>query len=91
MKLLLIDSIPTGKENAVKCAELAKIFNCGERDITSSINALRNDGVIVCSCSDGYYRPRDDEDIKSFVRQMQSRAREIQKAVKPAEEYLKTI
>lgn len=89
MKPLLIDCIPTGKENAVKCSNLAKIFNCHEREITKAINALRNDGIFICSGSEGFYKPRDDEDIKSFVRQMQKRVTEIQKAVKPAEEYLK--
>lgn len=84
MKPLLIDYIPTGKENAVKCSELAKKFNCCERDITLSINALRNNGVIICSGSDGFYKPGNDEDIKSFVRQMKHRVSEIQKAVKSA-------
>lgn len=91
MNFFLIDYIPTGKENAVKCSKLAEVFGCHERDITMSINTLRNDGVIICSCSDGYYIPRNDEDIKSFVRQMNHRVAEIQKAVKPAEDYLKTI
>lgn len=89
MKPLLIDCIPTGKENAVKCSELAKIFECNEREISLSINALRNDGVFICSDSDGYYKPSDDEDIKRFVKQMQSRITEIKKAVQPAEDYLK--
>lgn len=91
MKPLLIDYIPKGKENAVKCSQLAKIFKCNEREITASVNSLRNDGVIICSGVKGYYIPRDDEDIKNFVRQMRSRVREIQKAVKPSEEYLKTV
>lgn len=91
MKPLLIDYIPTGEENAVKCSELAKIFECNERDITSSINALRNDGIIICSSTEGYFKPSDNEDIKSFVRQMKHRVIEIQKAVKPAEEYLKGV
>ena len=89
MKPLLIDCIPTGKENAVKCSELAKIFECNEREITKAINSLRKNNVLICSDSEGFYKPRDDEDIKSFVRQMNHRVTEIQKAVKPAEDYLK--
>ena len=33
--------------------------------------------------------PADDEDIKSFVRQMNGRIKDMQKAMKPAVEYLK--
>lgn len=91
MKPLLIDYIPTGKENAVKCSELAKMFGCNVRKITRSINALRNKGVVICSDSNGFYKPQNNEDIKSFVHQMNHRALEIQKAVKPAEDYLKNL
>lgn len=89
MKPLLIDCLATGRDNAVKCSTLAKILDCSERDITISINALRKQGIFICSGSDGYYLPLDDEDIKGFVRQMHGRITDMQRALKPAEDYLK--
>ncbi len=89
LKPLLIDCLATGRDNAVKCNTLSKILGCSERDITISINALRKQGIFICSCSDGYYLPLDDEDIKGFVRQMHGRITDMQRAVKPAEDYLK--
>lgn len=89
MKPLLIDCLSTGRDNAVKCSELAKILECNERDITISVNALRKQGAFICSCSDGYYLPLDDDDIKGFIRQMHGRITDMKKAVKPAEDYLK--
>lgn len=88
MKLNLTECIPQGKENAITAAELAKLFECTERDITKKINRLRKDGKIICSCGSGFFLPDDDYDIKKFVRQMQSRITDIKKATKSAEDYL---
>lgn len=88
MKLNLTECIPQGKENAVTAAELAKLFECTERDITREINRLRKDGKIICSCGSGYFLPSDDYDIKKFVRQMKSRITDINNATKSAEDYL---
>ena len=89
MKPLLIDCLATGRDNAVKCSTLAKILDCSERDITISINALRNQGVFICSSSNGYFLPSNDDDIQKFVNQMHHRVSEIKRATKPAEDYLK--
>lgn len=88
MKPNLYDCIPQGKENAITATEMAKLFECTERDITRQINALRKSGKIICSCESGYFLPIDDYDIKKFVRQMKSRITDITKATKSAEDYL---
>lgn len=88
MKLNLSECIPQGKENAITAAELAKLFECTERDITREINRLRKDGKIICSCGSGFFLPDDDYDIQKFVRQMHSRITDIRKATKSAEDYL---
>lgn len=73
MKLNLSECIPQGEDNAITAAELAKLFECTERDITREINRLRKDGKIICSCGSGFFLPDDDCDIQKFVRQMHSR------------------
>ncbi len=87
----IIDFLAVGAENAVTGKELAKMLNCHERDITMSINALRKSGVLICSNGSGFFLPKGDEDIKNFIRQMRSRITDMEKALKPAEDYLKEV
>ena len=87
----IIDCLSVGAENAVTGKELANMLNCHERDITMSINALRKSGVLICSNGSGFFLPKGDEDIKNFIRQMRSRITDMEKALKPAEDYLKEV
>ncbi len=87
----ITDYLSVGAENAITSKELAKIYGCHERDITSSINALRKSGVLICSNGSGFFLPKNDEDIKNFTRQMRSRITDMEKALKPAEDYLKEV
>ena len=88
--LILTDYLSVGEENAITCKQLSKYLGLSERDITIQINALRKKGELICSSTQsGFWLPADDEDIKSFVRQMNGRIKDMQKAMKPAIEYLK--
>ncbi len=90
-QIRLIDCLATGAENAVTGKTLAKILGCNERDVTIAVNALRKQGEFICSGSGGFYLPSDDEDIKYFVKNMKGRITDMQKALKPAEDYLKGV
>lgn len=87
----LTDILPVGAENAITSKDLAKIYGCHERDITKSINALRKNGVLICSNGSGFFLPKNDDDIKNFIRQMRCRIADMKKALKPAEDYLKEV
>ena len=88
--LILTDYLSVGEENAITAKDLAKYLGWNERDITITVNALRKQGTLICSnTQSGFWLPADDEDIKSFVRQMNGRIKDMQKAMKPAVEYLK--
>lgn len=91
MKILdeIFDLIPTGEENAIPGRELARLLNCRYRDITLSVNCLRQQGAVICSCSAGFFKPADDAELLHFVRMMKSRAREIIAASDSAERELK--
>lgn len=87
--LSLTDFLSVGADNAITTKQLARLLGLNERDITSMIHALRKKGVLICSDTiHGFWLPADDEDIKSFVRQMNGRIKDMQKAMKPAIEYL---
>lgn len=88
--LKLTDYLSVGEENAITCKQLSKYLGLSERDITIQINALRKKGELVCSnTQSGFWLPADDRDIEQFVRQMQGRIKDMQRAMKPAIEYLK--
>lgn len=87
--LKLTDYLSVGEENAITCKQLSKYLGLSERDITIQINALRKKGELICSnTQSGFWLPADDRDIEQFVRGMQGRIKDMQKAMKPAIEYL---
>ena len=89
--LILTDYLSVGEENAITAKDLARLLGWNERDVTITVNALRKHGELICrNTQSGFWLPADDEDIMSFVRQMNGRIKDMQKAMKPAVEYLKT-
>ena len=87
--LILTDYLSVREENAITTKELSRLLGWCERDITIQINALRKKGEFICSGANGFWLPADDRDIEQFVRQMQGRIKDMQRAMKPAIEYLK--
>ena len=88
--LILTDYLSVGEQNAITAKDLARLLGWNERDVTITVNALRKQGELICSNTQSvFWLPADDEDIKSFVRQMNGRIKDMQKAMKPAVEYLK--
>ena len=88
--LILTDYLSVGEENAITCKQLSKYLGLSERDITIQINALRKKGELICSnTQSGFWLPADDRDIVRFVSMMNNRITDMQKAMKPAVEYLK--
>ena len=87
--LILTDYLSVGEQNAITAKDLARLLGWNERDVTITINALRKQGELICSSTQsGFWLPADDRDIEQFVRGMQGRIKDMQKAMKPAIEYL---
>ncbi len=89
----IIDILSFGKENAKSARYLQSILGYRYvREVTSEINRLRKKGVIICSSTDatspGYYFPSDEKEIYEFVRQMDSRIKDMSLAVSSAKEAL---
>lgn len=84
----LFDLLPTGEENAIPGRELARLLKCHYRDVTKSINYLRQQGAVICSSSAGFFKPADDAELIRFVRTMHSRVREIRAAAASAEKLI---
>ena len=91
----LTDFIPEGRNFAITGAEIGKISGLGSaRNVNMAIHDSRVAGVFICNAMEhpfGYFLPDRVEDIIHFVRQMNSRSREIKEAARPAEEYISGI
>ena len=87
-----LDYIPTGAENAISAKELcARSGFPSIRAMQQEIHRLREQGHIICASTDppaGYYIAADRQEASRFVRSMESRRREIGRAIKAAKKYI---
>lgn len=56
-----------GKENAIICKDLKRIFRVSEETVRYNVSVLRKDGIPICSCSFGYYYPETHSDVVETV------------------------
>lgn len=83
--------LPVGKENAISTADLVKLSGCSSsRELQQHIAYERNHGAIICSGSgNGYWKPKDRQEIVEFCRTMDARARNTFAATRSAKQALK--
>lgn len=84
-----VDYIPTGHENAVSRQYLRDMTGMSDRSMRIDLKSSRE---LVLNLQDGkgYFRPSENEDglVRAYIRQEESRIREIQKTVRKAKSYL---
>lgn len=87
----LPDYIPTGAQNAIPAKELCKRAGFPSvRSIQQEIHRLREKGHIICSSTEppaGYFIAANHHEAARFIRSMESRRREIGRAIKAAKRY----
>ena len=66
--------IPKGKANAIRSAELQRIWQTDKRGVSARIRRLREAGSLICSGNAGYYRPETAEELQEFYRLMRAKA-----------------
>ena len=90
----LLQYIPFGRNSAIQAKELAKYAGYSDtRTLQQEIHRLRESGAFIMAATDypqGYFQPENEHEVLMFCRSMQSRINEIQKAMRPAMEYLRT-
>ena len=88
----LLDYIPTGAENAINTKTLLQDSGLRSvRALRKEIHRLRERGHIICASTDpptGDARAADRQEAARFVRSMESRRREIGRAIKAAKKYI---
>ena len=89
----LKNSIPTGRENAIKTRDLMQLNGyLDKRKLRMDIRRLRIEGEVILSSTQkggGYYRPKDKEELRRFIRQEENRAKSIFYSLKTARKLLK--
>ena len=82
--------LPVGRENAITTTELLKLSGIGNsRDLQRQIASEREHGALICSgAGRGYWRSKNFQEIREFVRIMDAKSRNIQKATEGAKKIL---
>jgi transcription initiation factor IIE alpha subunit len=62
-----------GEANAVTSRELECNFQMRGSELRREINALRGDGIPICSFEGGYYYAATAEELERTIRQLRSR------------------
>lgn len=59
-----------GRSRAVHSKELQRLFSLSDRSLRRRINALRQDGFLICSDQNGYYYADDTREAVAMVRRL---------------------
>ena len=68
-----------GKSRAVHSKELQRLFSLSGRSLRRRINALRQDGFLICSDQNGYYYADDTGEAVAMVQRLSRVARGFDK------------
>ncbi len=88
----IFDILPAGAENAISRRELSALTGLPDRQLRRQIAEERRSGLLILSSSEsngGYYKAANAEELRRYVRSMQSRSKEILAVIRTAEETLK--
>lgn len=66
-----------GEVNAVTSRELECSFQMRGSELRREVNALRGDGIPICSFEGGYYYAATAEELERTIRQLRSRIKKI--------------
>lgn len=77
-----------GQENAITSREIAETLNIDRRTVRDIVHKLRERGLMIASSSKGnrgYFIPKDEEEARYCIRQLNSRVREILRVARTLE------
>lgn len=91
--MIVVDFLPTGRENAISMADLANCLGVTERTVRKHIEAERRNGKVICSSTDegvsGYFLPADIDEVREFVKLSEKRIRTARQCTRSAKAMLR--
>ena len=89
----IYDLLPEGKDRAIKTAQLMDVTGIEtKRELCDEIRRERLQGALIISTKSnggGYYRPKDDIEIATFVATFEKEAKSLFAMLKTARKVLK--
>ncbi|WP_024295640.1 hypothetical protein [Lacrimispora indolis] len=93
LPFIVMEALQTGKENAISAQELCTYLKFDNvRELQKEIARERTAGAVILStCHDGggYFLPSSDQEVKQFIRTLESRARNTFAALRSARNYIR--
>lgn len=81
-----------GKERAITIDELCEITSWSRSAIKEKIQKLRDNGEVILSSQEGYYRPRQNEEgaeqVQEFISMMKKQAKSRMYRIRSARRWL---
>lgn len=79
---LLVNFLPTERENAVNQSELSDYLSLSKRNVRQLVQQARHEGYPICSTPyDGYWLSSDTNDISSTITILKSQANTLTKTI----------
>lgn len=90
---VVMDVLQTGKENAISARDLCTYLDLNSvRELQHVICRERQAGAVILStCQDGggYFLPENDQEVRQFIRTLESRAKNTFAALRSARGFLR--
>lgn len=88
----LLKLLPFGEAEAMPSQKIAGMANIRDpRTFRHSIELLRREGAIICSCSRGLYRPDEPEEVREWLKVTKARIKSMNDICASAERALDQI
>ena len=62
---------------------LARVHGIGERELRRDVENARRAGVLICSSKNGYFMPETFQELKSYARRAEKRAKTNKACLRP--------
>jgi len=86
------DLLNFGFDNAITAEEISKYLCVNARDITKAIHKMRTQGIFITAVHagdyQGYFKPANYYEVMMFVKDMNKRIYNMQRAMQPALDYV---
>ena len=88
----IFDLLDFGFDNPITAEEISKYLSINTRDVTKAIHSMRTKGFFITAVHagdcQGYFKPSNYYEVLMFVKDMNKRIYNMQKAMKPALDYV---